>query len=337
MFWLPSCRRQEQVEPCQGLLHTSSKDEKNTKLVPQLGGRGGDAHLRPAAGVQVNACPFCSSAALCLCALLLPSDSISALPSAHLAAQRGPEQAQVVLHGATTFWSRRGWRSGHAGQRRACTWCGSIVAGRHQLQHTSAVCNQAHIGGTRTGRSQRSTLRGTFQECLRPSCFVVLLVYALAAYNFPYRSGTSQECLRSSCFVVLRGPACAGDPLVQYVVLRRDLWADLGWPLGSVVAQACHAATAALWLSREEPATSSYCAADNIDHMHKVPVALHRPCSNSCFSTSCLNGIAAVLWRDVCIYICPQVAFSSTCACALSFTGFLWQSQCPACALAGGA
>ena len=67
-----------------------------------------------------------------------------------------------------------------------------------------------------------------------------------------------------------QGPACAGNPLVQYVVLRRDLWADLDWPLGSVVAQACHAATAALWLSREEPATSSYCAADNIDHMHKV-------------------------------------------------------------------
>ena len=29
------------------------------------------------------------------------------------------------------------------------------------------------------------------------------------------------------------------DPLVQYVVLRRDLWTDLGWPLGSIVAQAC--------------------------------------------------------------------------------------------------
>ncbi|KAK9831398.1 hypothetical protein WJX81_001157 [Elliptochloris bilobata] len=61
-----------------------------------------------------------------------------------------------------------------------------------------------------------------------------------------------------------------GDPLVQYVVLRRDLWSELGWPLGSVVAQACHAATAALWLSREQPETATYCAADFIDHMHKV-------------------------------------------------------------------
>lgn len=32
------------------------------------------------------------------------------------------------------------------------------------------------------------------------------------------------------------------DPLVQYVVLRKDLTAKLNWPLGAVVAQACHAA-----------------------------------------------------------------------------------------------
>ena len=27
------------------------------------------------------------------------------------------------------------------------------------------------------------------------------------------------------------------DPIVQYVILRRDLWTELGWPLGSIVAQ----------------------------------------------------------------------------------------------------
>lgn len=32
------------------------------------------------------------------------------------------------------------------------------------------------------------------------------------------------------------------DPLVQYVVLRRDLDTELNWPLGALVAQACHAA-----------------------------------------------------------------------------------------------
>ena len=36
--------------------------------------------------------------------------------------------------------------------------------------------------------------------------------------------------------------------LVQYVVVRGDLLARQGWPLGAVLAQACHAATAAIHL-----------------------------------------------------------------------------------------
>ena len=34
--------------------------------------------------------------------------------------------------------------------------------------------------------------------------------------------------------------------VVQYLVVRGDLLAALGWPLGAVMAQACHAATAAI-------------------------------------------------------------------------------------------
>ncbi|KAG8043380.1 hypothetical protein GUJ93_ZPchr0458g22301 [Zizania palustris] len=60
----------------------------------------------------------------------------------------------------------------------------------------------------------------------------------------------------------------AEDVVVQYVVLRRDL-AD-AWPLGSVVAQGCHAAVAALWAHRDHPDTSAYCGPDNLDRMHKV-------------------------------------------------------------------
>lgn len=68
----------------------------------------------------------------------------------------------------------------------------------------------------------------------------------------------------------------AAEDLVQYVVLRRDLWTEKSWPLGSVIAQGCHASTAALWLSRESQATKAYCAPDKLDSMHKV-----RPCANS--------------------------------------------------------
>ncbi|KAJ1272643.1 hypothetical protein BS78_06G219200 [Paspalum vaginatum] len=60
----------------------------------------------------------------------------------------------------------------------------------------------------------------------------------------------------------------AADVLVQYVVLRRDL-AD-AWPLGSVVAQGCHAAVAAVWAHRDHPDTAAYCAPDNLNRMHKV-------------------------------------------------------------------
>ncbi|GIL68014.1 hypothetical protein Vafri_21340 [Volvox africanus] len=60
------------------------------------------------------------------------------------------------------------------------------------------------------------------------------------------------------------------DFLVQYVVIRKDLWGSLGWPLGSVVAQACHASSAAMWMYRDEEATQQYLAPENIDHMRKV-------------------------------------------------------------------
>ncbi|XP_047070414.1 putative peptidyl-tRNA hydrolase PTRHD1 [Lolium rigidum] len=60
----------------------------------------------------------------------------------------------------------------------------------------------------------------------------------------------------------------AEDVVVQYVVLRRDL-AD-AWPMGSVVAQGCHASVAAVWAHRDHPDTAAYCAPDNLDRMHKV-------------------------------------------------------------------
>lgn len=45
------------------------------------------------------------------------------------------------------------------------------------------------------------------------------------------------------------GGACDTDALVQYVVVRRDLSTGLNWPLGAVIAQACHAAVCALGLA----------------------------------------------------------------------------------------
>ena len=60
------------------------------------------------------------------------------------------------------------------------------------------------------------------------------------------------------------------DPIVQYIVLRKDLVDTMKWPLGSVISQGCHAAVAAVWLFKDDPVTAEYCSSENLDHMHKV-------------------------------------------------------------------
>lgn len=58
--------------------------------------------------------------------------------------------------------------------------------------------------------------------------------------------------------------------LVQYVALRKDLPTVHKWPLGALIAQACHACTAVMHASREDPLSEQYLA--ELDHMHKVVV-----------------------------------------------------------------
>lgn len=65
-------------------------------------------------------------------------------------------------------------------------------------------------------------------------------------------------------------PAAVEDPLVQYILIRADLWTGLGWNLGSVMAQGCHAAVAAVWESRHSPHTQQYCAPEALDGMRKA-------------------------------------------------------------------
>lgn len=68
----------------------------------------------------------------------------------------------------------------------------------------------------------------------------------------------------------MAAPGAAGPPsrLVQYVVVRSDLVHKLSWPLGAVITQACHAATAAIHLHYGDADTQRYLA--ELDSMHKV-------------------------------------------------------------------
>ncbi|VDP27807.1 unnamed protein product [Heligmosomoides polygyrus] len=59
---------------------------------------------------------------------------------------------------------------------------------------------------------------------------------------------------------------------VMYLVLRRDLMPALGWPMGAVCTQAAHAASAAMWIFRNDPNTEEY--AKELDSMHKVTLGV---------------------------------------------------------------
>ena len=88
---------------------------------------------------------------------------------------------------------------------------------------------------------------------------------------------------------------------MQYVVLRSDLWKDQGWPLGSLAAQAAHAATAALWLSRDSEETRAYCSPDDgaLDRMTKVVLEAENEQALRDLSASLArSGIAHKLWVE---------------------------------------
>jgi len=56
--------------------------------------------------------------------------------------------------------------------------------------------------------------------------------------------------------------------LIQYVIVRSDLKTALQWPLGALIAQACHACTAVTHLFYQDPNMQTYL--NDLDRMHKV-------------------------------------------------------------------
>ena len=56
--------------------------------------------------------------------------------------------------------------------------------------------------------------------------------------------------------------------IVQYVIVRSDLIKTLSWPVGALIAQACHASTAAIHLYYHHEDTIAYLS--DLDNMHKI-------------------------------------------------------------------
>ena len=60
------------------------------------------------------------------------------------------------------------------------------------------------------------------------------------------------------------------ERLTQYIVLRRDLWREKSWPLGSICAQVAHASVAALETFKDHEDTKTYVSAKRLQSMTKV-------------------------------------------------------------------
>ncbi|TMS11945.1 Putative peptidyl-tRNA hydrolase PTRHD1 [Larimichthys crocea] len=91
----------------------------------------------------------------------------------------------------------------------------------------------------------------------------------------------------------------AGSPgrLVQYVVVRSDLVHKLSWPLGAVITQACHAATAAIHLHYADADTQRYLS--ELDSMHKVVLGAPDEVALSALSDTLTQaGVAHKLWIE---------------------------------------
>lgn len=66
-----------------------------------------------------------------------------------------------------------------------------------------------------------------------------------------------------------------------------------------MVAQACHASVAAVWLHRDDPDTAAYCSPEALDSMHKVVLEVKGESQLRALSAS-LNdaGVAHKLWTE---------------------------------------
>ncbi|KAJ8904900.1 hypothetical protein NDN08_001414 [Rhodosorus marinus] len=71
---------------------------------------------------------------------------------------------------------------------------------------------------------------------------------------------SEQICSRQRVNVMSAAGSLDEEPMLQYVLVRRDLMTDMQWPLGSVITQGVHAAVGALWTYREDEDTKKYCS-----------------------------------------------------------------------------
>lgn len=85
--------------------------------------------------------------------------------------------------------------------------------------------------------------------------------------------------------------------IVQYIVVRGDLLKEVGWPVGAIIAQACHAVTAVTHLFHDDEYVQTYLK--DLDNMHKVVLeATDESSLNKLRDTLNENDIKHKLWIE---------------------------------------
>ncbi|CRG93684.1 conserved protein, unknown function [Plasmodium gallinaceum] len=59
------------------------------------------------------------------------------------------------------------------------------------------------------------------------------------------------------------------NTIIQYILINKEIL-DKKWPLGSIIAQACHACVAVIAENIDDNIVKEYLSPENINNMHKV-------------------------------------------------------------------
>ena len=126
-------------------------------------------------------------------------------------------------------------------------------------------------------------------------------VLSLSLSSSPLSSRMSAEEETHTSELATEGGATMPLPsrVVQYVVVREDLGKALGWSVGSIATQCCHASLKAVWENREDALTAQYLAPGCIDSMHKVVLKCKNETALLTLAASLKDaGVPASLWLE---------------------------------------
>jgi len=122
---------------------------------------------------------------------------------------------------------------------------------------------------------------------------------AASCTNFSRYSPKTTRTLRTMTTSATNGDVNDEDVLTQYIILRRDLWREKAWPLGSIAAQVAHASVAALETFKTNEDSIKYVAKEKLSSMTKVVLEVKGEAQLMTLSEKLTeNNIDYYAWRE---------------------------------------